>query len=188
MKFTLILVNIIYYLFAGGYKIGDCVKNFSIINTDSSKINLSDFHGSSGVVLIFSDPDCPYSRAYLNRMQSVSAECLKNNIQCLFIVCEDNQDNSDSLITEWNLRKNIKFLKDYGFSLADEFEITRYPETVVLKNVKGNFVLHYRGALDDNPQCEKEVNHRYLSDAITSIKSGNTLIVNEKRPVGCIIR
>jgi len=79
------------------------------------------------------------------------------------------------------------YLSDANQSVSDKFGATKTPEVFVLKNQGGNFVLKYKGAIDDNPQVANDVTSSYLKDALESILSNQPVKITEKRATGCMI-
>jgi peroxiredoxin len=79
------------------------------------------------------------------------------------------------------------YLVDAGGITSKQFGASKTPESFVLKNIKGSFVLYYKGAIDDNPQTANDVSTFYLKDAINSLLSNSPLKVSEKRASGCMI-
>lgn len=173
---------------SSGYKIGDKVETFSLINLlDRKTVHLSDFAAKKAIVLIFTSHSCPYSKIYEERILSLIDSYENQDISFIFI--SSKQDNPKELIQHARERGySSPILSDSRNSVARKFSATRTPESFVLKNMKGNMVLQYRGAIDDSPQDAKDVRMFYLKEAIEAVMSDETIRVMEKRPTGCVLK
>jgi hypothetical protein len=80
------------------------------------------------------------------------------------------------------------YLMDNRQEVANIFGAAKTPEVFVLKNINGNFVLQYKGAIDNNPQAESDVSRFYLKDALNAIISNSSIKVSDFRTTGCMIK
>jgi peroxiredoxin len=193
MKIKFLLPSIFFFSFvseAPTYKIGDKVNNFTLHNAaDDAKISLNDFIASKGVVLVFISNDCPYAKLYEKRLLEIQKGFETKEIKFLFI----NPNNPD--ISPGDSKAMMKkkaypfpYLMDSRQEVANIFGAAKTPEVFVLKNINGNFVLQYKGAIDDNPQAENDVSRFYLKDALNAILSNSSIKVSDFRTTGCMIQ
>lgn len=173
---------------SSGYKVGDKVETFSLVNLlDRKTVHLSDFASKKAIVLIFTSHSCPYSKIYEERLLSLIEDFKNQDISFIFI--SSKLDNHKEVIQHAIERGyNSPILSDSRNMVARKFSATRTPETFVLKNMKGNMVLQYRGAIDDSPQDPKDVRMYYLKDAIEAVLTDGAMRIMEKRPTGCVLK
>ena len=56
-------------MFAGeGYKVGDQAADFKLKNVDGKFVSLADYPNAKGFVVIFTCNNCPYAKAYQDRI------------------------------------------------------------------------------------------------------------------------
>ena len=177
-----------------GYKIGDKVNNFTLINAiDTAKVSLNDQLQSKGLVIVFTSNDCPYSKLYEERIIEIAKEFKNKGIN--FILINPNSpknsvdDNMESMIRKSKEKSYFfPYLIDSKQTVANIFGASRTPEVFILKNINGSFVLVYKGAIDDNPQLASDVTTSYLKNASISIIGNKAIKTSETRATGCMIK
>ena len=194
LKAFLLLLVISAFKFQSPYKIGDKIHDFSLTNaTDNNKVSLSDYAKSKAIVLVFTCNDCPYAKLYENRLFEINKAYDEKNVK-IILINPNNPKASPEDRPEAIAKKArdkaypFPYLIDSGQEVSSLFAATKTPEVFVLKNINGNFILKYKGAIDDNPQVETDVNHEYLKDALTSIVNDAATTVQETRATGCVIK
>ncbi len=83
---------------------------------------------------------------------------------------------------------SYSYLVDDTQTVARAFGASRTPQAYVLKNTGGKFVVHYIGALDDNPQDPANVVKHHVEDAVLNLLSGRSVAQATTKPVGCVIK
>lgn len=170
------------------------IENFSLINAiDNKSVSLSDFKAEKAVVLVFMSNYCPFAKLYEDRILAMANQYRGQGVQFLMVNSNTSIDHIDDSVEEMARRareKNyrVPYLADKSQKVASMLKATKNPEAFVLQNTGGNFVLIYRGAIDDNPQVPQEVTSYFLRDAITAAVNRKNLPYAEKRPVGCLIQ
>jgi len=171
------------------------IENFTLVNAiDRNSVSLADFKNERTVVLIFTSNYCPFARLYEERIMSLITQYQGKGVQFLLINSNTSLDHVDDSVEEMARQAREKkypvpYLADKEQKVATSFKATKNPEVFVLQNVSsGNFILKYRGAIDNNPQVPQEVTANYLRDAITAALNRKNLPYAEKRPVGCAIQ
>ncbi len=171
------------------------IENFTLVNAaDQSTVSLADYKNDKAIVVIFMSNYCPFAKLYEDRILSLVTQYQGKGAQFLLINSNTSLDHLDDSIEEMARRakeKNytIPYLADKEQKVATLFKATKTPEAFVLQNTGGgNFILKYRGAIDDNPQVAQEVTAQFLRDAINAAINRKNLSYAEKRPVGCAIQ
>ncbi len=171
------------------------IENFTLINAlDRSPVSLNDYKNEKTVVVIFTSNYCPFAKLYEERIMNLVAQYQGKGAQFLLINSNTSLDHLDDSVEEMARRAKernytVPYLADKEQKVATLLKATKNPEAFVLQNTgSGNFILKYRGAIDDNPQVAQEVIATYLRDAIAAVINRKNLSYAEKRPVGCAIQ
>lgn len=174
---------------SGAYQLGDKVASFSAKASDSKSVALSEFSGAKAVVLVFMNNQCAYSKQYESRLVALSNSYSNQGVQFIFLNPSVGEGEGRETLQDM-ASKNYSFpyLADEGQQLAAKFGATKTPEAFVLHNTGSDFVLKYKGAIDDNPQVETGVKNNYLKGVIDAVLSNKTVTTLDKRPTGCMIK
>jgi peroxiredoxin len=179
--------------FAGGYDIGDKVKDFKLMNVDNTWVSLSDYSDSKGAIVIFTCNHCPYAKAYEQRIMDLDKMYASQGFPVIAI-----NPNDPSVYEEDSFENMQKRSKEKGYSfpyLFDE-EQTVYPEFgaaktphiyVLAKGQKG-WTVEYIGAIDNNYQDADAADEKYVSDAVTALLAGDKPAITETKAIGCSIK
>jgi peroxiredoxin len=209
MRISILQVNIgkmkqLYYLFLivllpsslaaqTGYKVGDKVDDFTLLNVkDNSSITLSGLPSNKAVVIVFTSHNCPYTKIYEQRAKNFIQEYSQKGVTFLLINPNNpatNPEESQEEMAEAAKERNYTspYLSDPTQSVCDKFGATKTPEVFVLKNQGGSLVVKYKGAIDDNPQVANDVTANYLKEALEAVLSNQPVKITEKRATGCMI-
>ncbi|MCJ8165177.1 thioredoxin family protein [Pontibacter sp. E15-1] len=172
---------------SGGYQLGDKVANFSLKGSNQQTTSLSDFASAKTVVLVFTNNQCPYAKLYENRLVTLASAYASQGVQFVF-VNPGVGDGSETLQDMASKKYTFPYLADEGQSLSKQFGATKTPEAFVLHNTGGEFVLKYKGAIDDNAQVESGVQNYYLKNTIDAMLANKTVSAGDKRATGCLIK
>lgn len=179
---------------AQGYKIGDKVKDFTLVNCiDNSSLSLNSYAAEKGVVIIFTSNDCPFSKKYEDRIINLYKEFEGQGIKFI-LINPNNPSNSPEDTPELMIKKAqaknypFPYLIDNRKLVANSYGASRTPEAFVLKNINNSFVLIYKGAIDDNTIAPHDVSYHYLKNALTALVNNTPLRVTEKKATGCVIK
>lgn len=182
MKYIFLLVFVLTFAGTvlaqqGGLQVGQPVKDFTV---------LADYSSTKALVVVFMNRNCPNSRLYENRVSNLASSYAAKGVNFLFVnaplsMQDPGQDNvaGDS---------KLKMVADNDQKLSRQFGATRTPEAFVLQNTNGNFILQYKGAIDDNPQLESSVKEPFLRNAVDAVLAGRAVATPEKRAIGCMIK
>jgi peroxiredoxin len=194
LKALIILILLSSFNLQGPYKIGDKINNFSLVNAiDNMEVSLSDYSKDKVLVLVFTSNECPYSKLYENRLLQNVKEFNEKNVKFIFINSNNPRSNPEDRQQAMAKKASEKgftfpYLIDSRQELCNLFGATKTPEIFVLKNINGNFILKYKGAIDDNPQMETDVNYNYLKDVLNALVNDSALKQQETRATGCMIK
>lgn len=173
----------------GAYKLGDKVTDFTLKGSDNKNVALSDFANSNTVVLVFTNNQCPYAKLYENRLLNLSKDYSGKGIQFVFVNPGVGMGDGSETFQDMAAKNyNFPYLADEGQKLSARFGATKTPEAFVLHKNNGDFVLKYKGAIDDNPQVEGGVKNNYLRNVIDAVLANKTVATLDKRATGCLIK
>ena len=163
------------------------IENFTLTNAfNNARVSLYDFSNAKVVVVIFTSNHCPYSKLYENRIITLAKQFESSNVQ--FLTINSNSGSNDFVEEMKKKSYPFPYLSDKQQKVCNQFGAAKTPEAFVLHNKNGNFYLVYKGAIDDNPQVENDVNNHYLKNAIEAIINGSQPALKEKRATGCVIK
>lgn len=176
-----------------GYQLGAKVENFSLKDSKDKTVSLKDFTDRKTVVVVFTNNLCPYAKLYENRLTTLSKSYAGRGVQFIFINPSVNQPDGGESLQDMAARAsagnyNFPYLADEGQKTSSRFGATKTPEVFVLHNLGGDFVLKYKGAIDDNPQAENFVKEFYLKNAIEALLKDQPPQSVDRRATGCMIR
>ncbi len=166
------------------------VKSFTLTDvTSGSAVSLDNYASSSGVVVLFTSNACPYDSYYAERLTTL-VNSYSGKIPFLLVNAhldpEESEDNMKAKASSWSFK--APYLADKNQVAMGALSAHRSPEAFLLKHVKGNFVILYSGAIDDNPQEQGAVTAQHLKNAIDSLLAGKQGAHHQERAVGCSIR
>jgi peroxiredoxin len=173
----------------GGYQLGSKVADFTLKDGQGKTVSLSDFADSKTVVVVFTDNQCPYAKLYENRLVTLSSTYAARGVQFIFINPGVGLgEGSDSMADLAAKNYSFPYLADEGQRISQQFGATKTPEVFVLHNMGGEFVLKYKGAIDDNPQVESGVRNNYLKTVIDDVLANKNINPGDRRATGCMIK
>lgn len=176
-----------------GYKVGDEVENFTLINVDDREVNLQDYMESKGVIVIFTCNHCPFSVAYENRIIEIHNKFSEQGYPVVAINPNDELQYPEDSFDEMKVRAEQKgfpfvYLRDETQEIAKRFGATRTPHVFVLRNMDGMFTVQYIGAIDDNADVPEKVEKKYLENALEALIEGGVVENNFTKAIGCSIK
>ncbi len=188
--FTLMLSTVV---LADGLKIGDKATNFILKDVEGKMISLSDYKDAKGVILTFTCNTCPYAIAYQDRLIEIDKKYKELGYPVIAINPNDPEVKPGDSYEAMHERAHEKgftfpYLFDDGQKVYPKYGATRTPHIYVLENMKGEFVVRYIGAIDDNYADASAVTESYLEDAVDALLAGKMVETAETKAIGCSIK
>ncbi len=176
-----------------GYQLGQKVNDFTLKDSKGQDVSLSNFKDVKTVVVVFTNNLCPYAKLYENRLISLNNVYQDRGVRFVFVNPAIGQETGGETVADLAKKVNdsnihFPYLADEGHKVSQAFGATKTPEVFVLHNVNNEFVLKYKGAIDDNPQLESGVKENYLKTAIDAILNNRNFDAFDKRATGCLIK
>ena len=178
---------------ADGYKVGDEARDFNLLNIDGEYLSLADYRDTEGFIVIFTCNHCPYAKLYEDRIIAIDKKYKKKGFPVIAINPNDSivqPEDSYSLMIARADDKSFTFpyLLDADQSIAKTYGASRTPHVFLLEKVGGEFIVRYIGAIDDNSKDATSVEDKFLEDAISAVKKGNSPDPDFTKAVGCSIK
>ncbi|PTX19532.1 AhpC/TSA family protein [Pontibacter mucosus] len=173
-------------VYAQGYKVGDKVADFTLQGANNQSVTLSELANAKTVVLVFTNNQCPYAKLYENRLVTLASNYSAKGTQFIFI--NPGAGDAGETLQDMASRKYSPYLADVGQKVSTQFGATKTPEVFVLHNTGEEFILKYKGAIDDNPQMESGVKNFYLRNVLDEVLANHPVSTSDKRATGCLIK
>ena len=157
---------------------------------DGKEVSIAKAAGKSGTLVVFTCNECPYAKAWEQRIVDLGNTYSKKGIGVLLINSNNpNMSKKDSFeLTQARAKERgiqFAYAVDPNSSVAKAFGATRTPEAFLFD--KGGKLV-YHGTIDDNHEEADKVQKRYLKDALDAVSSGKAPAVQETKSLGCTIK
>ncbi len=175
-----------------GYDIGDVATDFKLENVDNNFISLSDFSEAKGFILIFTCNTCPHAVAYEDRIEALNKKYASLGYPVVAVMPNNTKIKpGDSLeaMKKRTIEKGFTFpyLIDREQSIFPQYGATKTPHVYILEKVKGENIVRYIGAIDDNYKSASMVKVKYVENAVEELLNSKDVHVAKTKAVGCSI-
>jgi len=177
-----------------GYKVGDQAADFKLKNVDGKYVSFVDYPNAKGFVVIFTCNNCPYAKAYQDRINALDKEYKAKGFPVIAINPNDPAvepgDSYDAMVIRAKEKGyTFPYLFDPSNSVYRIYGATNTPHAYVLKkDNSGKLIVKYMGALDDNYQDASAVKMPYIENAIEALLSGKDPEPKTTKAIGCSIK
>ncbi len=171
---------------------GQKVVDFSLLNVDGQMVSLSDFPSAKGFIVIFTCNHCPFAKLYPDRLNRLNATFQKQGVPLLAISSTDTiqyeEDTYVQMVEKANDEQfNFPYLSDGNQAVAKTFKAQKTPHAYVIWKEKGNWVVKYDGAIDDNGAEPDQVTTSFVADAVQALLQGQKVKISQTKSIGCQI-
>ncbi|NJK34794.1 MAG: thioredoxin family protein [Oscillatoriales cyanobacterium SM2_2_1] len=176
-------------------RVGAPAPNFTAVDSNGKKHNLSDFKGKT-VVLEWTNHDCPFVKKHYstNNMQQLQQTATKQGVVWLSIISsapaqQGFVDNSkaNELTKSRNARPTAVLLDPNG-TIGRLYGARTTPHMYV---IAPNGTLAYMGAIDDKPTtnpADVAGARNFVSEALSAVKAGKPVATSATQPYGCSVK
>lgn len=158
--------------------------------TDGKEVTIAKAAGKKGTLVVFTCNNCPYAKAWEERIVELGNTYSKKGIGVLLI-----NSNDPSVAKGDTFEATAKRAKERGMqfpyaldeksAIAKAFGAQRTPEAFVFDQ-GGKLVYH--GTIDDNHEDASKVQKRFLKDALEAVLTGKAPALQETKSLGCGIK
>jgi len=176
-----------------GYGVGDAVADFKLKNVDGKMVSLKDFDTAKGFIVVFISNHCPFSKSYEDRVIDIDKKYAPQGYPVIAINPNDPEAYEEDSFVNMQARAKEKgytypYLTDNSQVVTKAFGAMRTPHAFVLNKENGKIIVHYIGAIDDNPQDPFNVTKHYVTDAVNSLLLGKPVVTPTTKAIGCAIK
>lgn len=170
------------------------VNHIALTNAvTKQQVSLSEYQNSRAIAIIFTSNYCPYSKLYEDRIEKLAASYADKGIQFVLVNSNNPAASKDDSLEEMAKKANSRsfsfpYLADKEQKLQLALGASKTPEVFLVRPQSNEFQVIYSGAIDNNPQVEKDVSKHYLKDAIENVLKGKEIQVKNIRTTGCMIK
>jgi len=145
-------------------------------------ISLDSYIDSKGYIVIFTCNNCPYAKAYQQRIADLQIEYGKKGFPVIAINTSDSKED----IIERAKEKNYPFpyLQDETQNVSRSYGATKTPHVFVLNSDKS---VAYIGAIDNNYKDADAADKHYVTDAVDALLTNQPVKVQTTKAIGCTI-
>ena len=167
----------------GGLSVGDKASDFSLANVDGKMISMDSYDNAKGFIVIFTCNNCPYAKAYQERIAELHHVFNKKGFPVIAI----NTSDSEEAIKQRAKEKNYPFmyLHDETQEVSKAYGATKTPHVYILKKDK---TVAYIGAIDNNYKDAAAADKLYVKDAVEALLANKEVKVTTTNAIGCSIK
>jgi peroxiredoxin len=194
MKSTLVIGVCILFIFVFGsfnLTIEKRVDNFTLLNVNGQNVSTQDYKDAKGFIVIFTCNHCPFAKLYTNRFNELNTKYSNLNVPLLAINSMDTlmyEEETFKLMQQKAKQEkfNFPYLQDITQTVGKLFEAQHTPMAFVIWKENNEWLIKYKGAVDDNGAHPKLANS-YVSKAVDELLSGKPVSNSETESFGCAI-
>jgi peroxiredoxin len=189
--FIFMAVNL---LASEGYKVGDKAADFKLKNVDGHYVSLADYPKAKGFVVVFTCNNCPYAKAYQDRILAIDKEYREKGFPVIAINPNDPAvepgDSYEAMVIRAREKAyTFPYLYDEQHRVFSIYGATRTPHFFILeKDKQGDLIVRYIGAMDDNYQDAGEVKQHYVENALDALLRNQNPEPNFTKAIGCGVK
>jgi peroxiredoxin len=161
------------------------VDNIKLLSPDRKHQTLHNFKGKKATVVVFLTFECPVSNSFIADLNQLAAT---HNDVAVIGVCTADEGAAELAkhVKEYDIAFPV--FDDGKLHVARHFQAAATPEAFVLDE---NFVLRYRGRIDDRWAARlkrnKDISRHDLKQAIDEVRAGKAVTTVSTTAVGCPI-
>lgn len=164
--------------------IGGKVANVQLATVTGESVQLYNYAGQQGTLVIFVATKCPVSNDYNQRMAELAREYTARGFAVIGI--NSNRSEPADEVARHASEKGLGFavLKDPDNKVADYLGASVTPEAYLFDR---DWTLRYHGRIDDS-RNPANINARDLRAALDAVLAGKAVPVTETKAFGCTIK
>jgi peroxiredoxin len=177
----------------GGYKVGDVATDFKLKNVTGSMIALGDNKVAQGFIVVFTCNHCPFSVKYEDRINDLNKKYAQKGYPVVAINSNDavqyEDDNFDGMVKRAKEKDfSFPYVHDETQAIARSYGATRTPHVYIVQKEKGDLIVKYIGAIDDNADDASAVKEKYVENAVDNLLAAKPVNPDFTKAIGCTIK
>jgi hypothetical protein len=160
---------------------------FDAQSLDGKLYSLSDKDKQVNRAFVFLSTSCPISNSYISELNRLT-QALPPGVELFGVLSEPTTSRQHASKHFAEYKAEFPILFDGSQLLLDVLKPTHVPEAFFI-NAVGEVV--YRGAIDNAYEAigrrRVNVENHYLEDAIKAVAANKKPVVNQTKPVGCVL-
>ena len=157
---------------------------------DGKTLTIADAKGPKGTLVVFTANNCPFARAWEQRIVALANTYSKKGIGVVLVNANDPgiaKGDTPELVKARHQERGMQvpYVVDENQVVARAFGASVTPEAYLFDKAGK---LAYHGTIDDNHKEPDKVTKRYLEDALEAVSSGKAPAVTETKSMGCGIK
>ena len=173
--------------------LGSKAPAFFLPGVDGKTYSLESFKNYRGLLVVFMCNHCPYVIAVHERLSRLAKKFEPQGIAVIGINAndpnyrdEDSFENMKKTAKAWNL--SFPYVFDETQTVAKAYDAVCTPDPYLYENQNGEFLLRYRGRIDDSWKDETQVKEESLSLAMEAITKKSAINADQIPSMGCSIK
>ncbi|MEX2512613.1 MAG: thioredoxin family protein [Cyclobacteriaceae bacterium] len=176
-----------------GYSVGDKASDFKLKSVDEKWVSMGDQENVNGFLVIFSCNTCPFVVAYEDRMIALHEKYAPKGYPVIAINPNDAQASPGDSFENMKKRAAAKrfpfpYVYDESQEVVKKYGATNTPQVFLLEKEKGDYIVKYVGAIDNNYQDASAVSKRYVEEALDALMEGDPIKEEKTKAIGCTIK
>ncbi len=172
----------------GAARLGTKIADFSLKDAAGKPVVLRDLKEKKAVVVVFLSFDCPNSTGYSPVLADLAKRYADKGVSFLGVCRADAEDAAALAKHAGEFKLGFPLLRDDNGAAVEALKAETTPEAFVLDH---NFVLRYRGRIDDgyNARLKKNliIRNHDLKNALDELLAGKPVSRPLTKAVGCPI-
>ncbi len=168
-------------------KVGKPAPNFTLTDTAGNEHTLSEYVGDKLVVLEWTSPKCPYvQRHYKAKTMQNTIEKLGGSDKVAWFAINSNKGEAQ-VSKEWKKKHDLTFpiLIDEDGEVGKTYGAKTTPHMYIIDK---EGTLRYEGAIDDDPQGEKDDPTNYVVQAGQALQNDKSIPKKTTDEYGCTVK
>jgi len=173
--------------------LGSIAPDFTLPGVDGKNYSLENFKDKKALLVIFMCNHCPYVIAVQGRINELAKNYQGKGLAVVGINPNDPEKYPEDSFDAMQVRAReigyvFPYVQDVTQKVAKSFDAVCTPDPYLYENVDGEFVLKYRGRIDDSWKDPAAVKSRDLATAIEAVLGSQPLKIEQIPSMGCSIK
>jgi peroxiredoxin len=180
-------------LYSTASELGSNAQPFSLVGVDGNTYTLDSFKDQKALLVVFMCNHCPYVIAVHERLNQIAKDYAAKGVTVVGINSndpnyriEDSFENMQKTAKEWGLV--FPYLFDETQLVAKAYDAVCTPDPYLYEKFGGQWLLRYRGRIDDSWKDADQVKDQSLRKAIDALLDDEAVDLNQVPSMGCSIK